>query len=224
MRSTHVTLAMVGLVALVAGCQGQQHEEPPIHIIPNMDYQQYYEAQEASEYYEDGRAARPPVEGTVARGFLKDNTHLWEGRGPDGRLVEKLPGTIKLDQSLLERGQERYDIYCSPCHDKAGTGHGVVTARGGGFQVQPASMHQDRLRAMPLGHFYDVITNGKGTMYPYAAQISVEDRWAIAVWVRTLQKHGKAKGWDEKTNARQMAAAEAPPAKADPKKPEAQDE
>ena len=131
-----------------------------------------------------------------------------------GALAEAIPNderivTIEDSAELLARGQERYDIYCAPCHDRAGTGHGIATTRGGGFQVQPASLHQDRLRAMPLGYFYDVVTNGKGTMLPYAAQIPTEDRWAISAWVRTLQAHGKAKGWDENTGMTTVASAEA---------------
>lgn len=200
---------MVGIGALATACQGSPFVDPPIHIIPNMDYQQYYEAQERSEFFADGRTMREPVEGTVARGHLKADDHLWRGRGLDGRLVDELPPTIEYGPELLERGEERYHIYCSPCHDEVGTGHGVVTTRGGGFQVQPANLHAERLKPMPLGHFYDVITNGKGTMLPYAAQIPVEDRWAIAVWVRTLQIHGENKGYDDQTTMTQVAAAPA---------------
>ena len=146
--------------------------------------------------FADGRAMRAPVEGTVARGQLKDDDLLWRGRDFDGRLADKLPESIELDAELLERGRERYDIYCSPCHDKTGQGKGPATLRGGGFKVAPANLHQERLLPMPLGYFYEVITNGKmPNMLPYAAQIPVEDRWAIAVWVRTLQTHGKDKGW-----------------------------
>lgn len=194
--------------ALLAGCQGQRFEEPPIHLIPNMDYQQKFEAQERNDFFSDGRAMRPPVEGTVARGHLKDNAHLHRGRGLDGRLVDSVPNGMKVNAALLERGQERYDIYCAPCHDRAGTGHGPATRRGGGFQVQPPTYHQARLQAMPLGYLYDVATNGKGTMLGYAAQIPVEDRWAIAVWVRTLQVHGKAKKWNETTDLTAVAAAD----------------
>lgn len=205
------TLTAVGATALAAGCQGNPFPDPPVHIIQNMDFQQRYEPQERNDFFADGRAMRRPVEGTVARGevHLKDNDHLYRGRGPDGRLVDALPSNIVDSAELLERGQERYNIYCSPCHDQAGTGHGIATTRGGGFQVQPASLHQDRLRAMPLGYFYDVVTNGKGTMLPYAAQIPTEDRWAITAWVRTLQAHGKSKGWDETTGMTTVAAADA---------------
>ena len=199
--------ALVLGASLLTACQGQRFESPPVHLIANMDFQQKYEAQERSDFFEDGRAMRPPVEGTVARGYLKDNAHLHRGRGLDGRLVDALPNGVKVDAGLLERGRERYDIYCAPCHDRAGTGHGPATRRGGGFQVQPPTYHQPRLQAMPLGYLYDVATNGKGTMLGYASQIPVEDRWAIAVWVRALQVHGKSKKWNETTDLGAVAAA-----------------
>ena len=195
-RTSTLFAGALSLISLSA-CNGSTSELPPVHLNPNMDYQQRVDAQEHSEIFADGRGMRAPVEGTVARGKLKDNDHLYRGRGTDGRLVDALPKGIKLDEALLQRGQERYDIYCAPCHDESGAGKGMVTKRGGGLSVPPPSYHQDKLRAMPLGYFYDVIANGKGTMFSYAAQIPVEDRWAIAAWVRTLQVHGEAKGWND---------------------------
>jgi mono/diheme cytochrome c family protein len=118
---------------------------------------------------------------------LCDDDELHRGRGADGRLFDRLPSSITLGPELLDRGQQRYNIYCQPCHDTTGSGKGIATLRGGGFKVAPANLHDPRLRAMPLAYFYDVITNGKGTMLPYAAQIPVQDRWAISAWVRTLQ-------------------------------------
>lgn len=198
-RKQTLMLALAGLTAVgsLAGCRGNRSDKPPVHIIWNMDWQQKFEAQEESPFFEDGRAARPPVEGTVARGQLKVDAHLYQGRGHDGHLVDGLPVQVKLDAALIDRGEERFNIYCAPCHDQRGQGHGPVTVRGGGFKVPPADLHKKELQPAPLGHFYDVITNGKGTMLPYAAQIPVEDRWAIAVWVRTLQVHGRTKGWDK---------------------------
>ncbi|MCA9692864.1 MAG: cytochrome c [Myxococcales bacterium] len=135
------------------------------------------------------RAMRKPPEGTVAVGHLKNDDHLYQGRDLSGRLVDELPPTVPLTPELLDRGEARYNIYCQPCHDYVGSGDGIVARRGGGFPAkQPANFHTPELRAMPLGYFFHVITNGQGTMMPYAAQIPVEDRWAIAVWVRTLQQ------------------------------------
>jgi hypothetical protein len=197
------------LAGALTGCWGNRSDESPVHIIWNMDFQDKWDPQERVAFYEDGRAMRPPVEGTVARGLLKDDEHLYRGRGLDGRLTDELPAGMKLDAKLLERGRERYDIYCAPCHDESGTGKGPVTTRGGGFKVAPANLHQERLVPMPLGYFFEVITDGKmPNMLPYAAQIPVEDRWAIAVWVRALQIHGKGKGWDGTA----AAAAPAPAA------------
>ena len=189
-------VAGVALSGLLTGCWGNRSEHPPVHIVWNMDFQDKWDPQEKVEFFADGRAMRAPVEGTVARGQLKDDDLLYRGRGFDGRLSDQLPESIKLDAQLLERGRERYDIYCAPCHDESGQGHGMATKRGGGFKVAPANLHQERLMPMPLGYFYEVITNGKmPNMLPYAAQIPVRDRWAIAVWVRALQIHGKDKGW-----------------------------
>jgi mono/diheme cytochrome c family protein len=189
-------LGFVTVAGVLTGCWGNRSEKPPVHIVWNMDFQEKWDPQEETTFYADGRTARPPVEGTVARGFLKEDDLLWRGRDFDGRLADRLPDGMTLDAKLLARGRERYDIYCAPCHDQAGRGVGPAATRGGGFAVPPANLHQDRLVPMPLGYFYEVITEGKmPNMYPYAAQIPVEDRWAIAVWVRALQQHGKGKGW-----------------------------
>lgn len=217
MRSRTQILAALPLAALsIAACHGNRSEQPPVHLIQNMDFQARYDAQEQNDFFrgkdcrertdEDGnvlrnehgatlyvnpechgRASRMPVAGTVAVGHLKDDDEYNRGRGPDGRLIDRLPAGIKLTPELLDRGEERYNIYCQPCHDTTGDGTGVATRRGGGFKVAPANLHDPRLRAMPLGYFIEVINNGKGTMLPYAAQIPTEDRWAIAAWARTLQ-------------------------------------
>jgi len=192
-------LATIGAVGLLAACHGNRSEQPPVHLIQNMDFQARFDAQEQNDFFKDvdcagaknhacfGRAQRLPVAGTVAVGQLKDDEEYHRGRGPDGRLFDRLPAGVKLTPQLLARGEERYNIYCQPCHDSTGEGKGVATRRGGGFKVAPANFHDPRLRAMPLAYFVDVINNGKGTMLPYAAQIPIEDRWAIAAWARTLQ-------------------------------------
>lgn len=177
-------------LGLTTGCRGNKSASPPVHLNPNMDNQQYYEAQEPNPWFPDGRAMRPVVAGTVARGHLKADDHLHLGRGADGRLVDELPAGVTLDAALLDRGQARYAIYCTPCHAGSGYGDGVVMQKG--FAVPAPSFHDPRLAAMPLGYFFDVITHGKGTMQPYAAQIPVRDRWAIAAWVRVLQVSQRA--------------------------------
>jgi mono/diheme cytochrome c family protein len=134
-----------------------------------------------SAFFNDDRSARPLVEGTVARGHLRDDELLYTGkaRGEDATMF---PFTVTAD--VMARGQERFNIYCSPCHGRTGQGDGMVVRRG---YRRPPSLHQDRLRNAPAGHFFDVITNGFGAMPDYAAQVRAEDRWAIVAYVRALQ-------------------------------------
>lgn len=194
-RYTTVAVGLLVTLALSAGCRGNKSKDPPIHPNWNMDDQQYFQAQEDNDWFPDNRAQRPLVAGTVARGLLKADDHLYRGRGPDGRLVDALPPSLALSQELLDRGEARYDIYCAPCHEKSGLGNGIIAQPGriaAGLLVKPPSYMDPRLTAMPLGYFFDVITHGKNTMRPYAAQIPVEDRWAIAAWVRVLQVSQRA--------------------------------
>jgi len=185
-------------VLALAACRGNRSDEPPVHLNQNMDFQEKLEAQERNDFFADGRAMRKPPAGTVAVGFLADDDHLHRGRYLDGTLADALPPSIKLDEKLLTRGQERFEIYCQPCHGTTGHGDGPATRRGGGFPpgVAPANLHLKRLQPEALGYFFHVITNGKGKMRSYKAQIPVEDRWAITAWVRTLQVSHSAKASD----------------------------
>jgi mono/diheme cytochrome c family protein len=142
---------------------------------------------QASSFFADGRSARPVPAGTIARGHLYEDSALHTGKA-NGELVNALP--ISMTRALLERGRQRYDIYCSPCHGKTGDGQGLVVIRG--FQRGPVSFHIERLREAPVGYFFDVVTNGFGGMQDYAAVTSVEDRWAIVAYVRALQRSQKA--------------------------------
>jgi mono/diheme cytochrome c family protein len=137
-----------------------------------------------SEFYRDGLASRVPPAGTVARGWLRADHVLYTGIGPDGKFVSGLPAAITFDRALLARGQQRFNVFCSPCHGRQGNGQGMIVQRG--FKQAP-SYHIDRLRSQPLGYFFDVMTNGFGQMSSYASQVPVEDRWAIAAYVRALQ-------------------------------------
>ena len=157
------------LLCATTGCRQDMHDQPK------------YESLEASTFFPDGRAARPLVPGTVARGHLREDTHLYEGK-VGGKPAETFP--FPIDLKTLQRGQQRYNIYCSPCHDRVGSGNGMVVRRG--FRAPP-SYHIERLRQVPPGYLYDVITNGFGAMQDYAAQIPVRDRWAIVAYVRALQ-------------------------------------
>ena len=134
-----------------------------------------------STFFGDERSARPIVAGTVARGQLHDDVLLYTGKS-GGKDAESFPFAV--DAAVMARGQERFNIYCSPCHGRTGQGDGMVVRRG---YRRPPTFHQDRLRDAPVGHFFDVITNGFGAMPDYAGQIKAEDRWAIVAYVRALQ-------------------------------------
>lgn len=153
----------------------------------DMANQPRYEALEASTFFPDGAASRQPPVGTIARGHLNADAHFSAGR-IDGQLATSFPSALEekfeSQEAMLRRGRERFNIYCAPCHDQTGSGQGMVVRRG--FPAPP-SYHTDRLREAPVGHFFDVITNGFGRMYDYAAQTSPEDRWAIAAYIRVLQ-------------------------------------
>jgi mono/diheme cytochrome c family protein len=152
----------------------------------DMQVQPKYKPLAPSTFWGDGRSARPPVPGTVARGELRINEAMYTGK-VNGAPVDAFPFVITHQD--LERGRERYNIYCSPCHDYTGGGNGLVVQRG---FPPPPSYHIERLRTAPVGHFFDVMTRGYGTMYSYAGRISPEDRWRIAAYIRALQlsQHG----------------------------------
>jgi len=134
-----------------------------------------------STFFADGQGSRPPVPGTVARGFLREDKAYFTGQA-DGKFLTAVP--VPITRALLSRGQERFNIYCTPCHGKLGDGHGMIVSRG--FK-QPQTFHSDRLRTQAVGYFYDVMTQGFGQMSSYASQVPPEDRWAIAAYVRALQ-------------------------------------
>lgn len=156
-------------VVLSAGCRQDMHDQPK--YIPLRE----------STFFADERSARPIVAGTVARGQLRDDEVLYTGkvRGADATIFP-----FAIDERIMARGQERFNIFCSPCHGRAGFGDGMVVRRG---LRAPPSFHQDRLRNAPAGHFFDVISNGFGAMLEYAAQIRPDDRWAIVAYIRALQ-------------------------------------
>jgi mono/diheme cytochrome c family protein len=161
--------ALVLLAAAVTACRQDMHDQPK--------YRPFRE----SDIFADKRSARPLVPGTVARGTLREDTVLYTGKvGND--FATEIP--VKVTAELLARGQTQFQVFCSPCHGRTGRGDGMVVQRG--FK-KPSSYHVDRLRQMPIGYFYDVMTNGFGAMADYSAQVSPMDRWAIAGYVRTLQ-------------------------------------
>ncbi len=170
-RTSNLGLWAVGFFLLMTagGCRRDMQDQPK--IVPLRQ----------SEFFDDHRSARPAVENAVARGQLREDDLLYRGQ-VDGQLADTFP--FPIDAKLLERGRQRYDVFCSPCHDQAGYGNGMIVQRG--FR-RPPSFHIDRLRQAPNGHFYDTITNGFGAMYSYASRIKPEDRWAVIAYVRALQ-------------------------------------
>ena len=165
-----VLIATLALgTALGVGCRQDMHDQPKIEPL------------EASAFFPDGRGSRPLVEGTVARSEpLGEPPYLTGKQG--GQLVQQAP--VAVSGAVLARGRERYNVFCSPCHDRVGTGNGMIVQRG---YRQPPSFHDSRLRVEPDGYFFDIMTNGFGVMPNYAQQIPVADRWAITLSLRALQ-------------------------------------
>ena len=193
-RSNRIALALLASTAILAGCRQDMHDAPR------------YEAYEASATFADNRASRVPPPGTVARGWERDDEALYTGKIA-GQPVDEYPFPIAAAD--LARGQQRFNIYCTPCHGRLGDGNGMVVQRG---LRQAASYHQDRLRQEKLGYFYDVITNGFGAMQGYAEQIPVRDRWLIVAYVRTLQLSQHASLDDVPADRRGTLDAAAPAA------------
>jgi mono/diheme cytochrome c family protein len=162
-------LALLAATTLVAGCRQDMHDAPR------------YEPYEKSDFFPDKRSSRPLVAGTIARGHLREDTPAATGKVAGG-FVATSPVPVTL--ALVQRGRQRYDIYCSPCHGVAGDGDGMIVKRG---YKQPTSYHDPRLRNERAGYFFDVMTRGFGQMPDYAAQVSPKDRWAIVAYIRALQ-------------------------------------
>ncbi len=181
-----VALASFALVS--SGCRMDMHLQPK------------YLPYDATTFFPDGRSERQPVPGTVARGQLRTDELFYTGR-ENGVAVDKFP--FPITRADLERGRERFNVYCTPCHDYTGSGRGMIVERG---FPQPPSYHIDRLRDAPVGHFYEVITNGFGAMYSYAARVEPADRWRIAAYIRVLQLSQNARIDDVPEPERQKLA------------------
>jgi mono/diheme cytochrome c family protein len=167
-RTAFGTLALISLLG--AGCRRDMFQQPSEKPL------------EKSDFFRDNQmASRPPVPHTVARGHLDDDEVFYTGK-VGAALVTTFP--FPITREVLQRGRERFDIYCAPCHGQTGDGNGVIQQRG---YPAPPSYHIDRLRDAPVGHFFDVITHGYGVMYPYAARVDPADRWAITAYIRVLQ-------------------------------------
>jgi len=163
---------LVALLAIVltTGCRSEMIDQPR------------YEPMEPSSFFEDGLSARPLVAGTIPRGWDREDEHLYYGR-VEGQLAKTFP--FPLQRADLKRGRDLYNTFCLPCHGATGDGQGMIVRRG---FPEPPSFHSDRLRDIPVGHYFDVMTRGYGAMYSYAYRIKPRDRWKVAGYIRALQR------------------------------------
>jgi len=169
-RRTLTALVGLALALTLSGCRQDMHDQPK------------YEPLETSRFFADGQASRPWIEGTIARGLLRDQSVYFTALTAEGELTAELP--IPVDRRALENGHDSFNTFCSPCHDYLGTGLGMIVQRG--FK-RPTSFHDPRLRDAPVGYFFDVMSNGFGDMSSYAAQLEPQERWEIAAYIRVLQ-------------------------------------
>lgn len=176
-RSTLLGIGALGVV----GCHTDMWRQPRTAPL------------DESTFFTDGNSARPLVQGTIARDHLRLDEAFFTG-ALNGKWVDEIP--VAVDRAMIVRGQERFNIYCSPCHGQLGDGKGMIASRGYQLRRPVGNYHTERLRNMPVGHFYDVITNGYGTMYSYASRIEPQDRWAIVAYIRALQLSQNAKPED----------------------------
>jgi mono/diheme cytochrome c family protein len=186
-----VTCAAVVPVALAVKARHSKTDKTRIHIIQDMDSQPKYKAQRENPIFADGRADREALPGTVAVGHLNEDDHFYRGRSGGG-WARTFPAQVELSEETMARGKQRFGIYCTPCHGQAGQGDGMVHKRAealaqGGW-IQPSNVTQEYLRNMPVGELFNSITNGIRNMPAYGPQIPPEDRWAIIMYVRALQK------------------------------------
>jgi mono/diheme cytochrome c family protein len=212
MRYAYYTLSfLVVLLISVMGFRGMKSTRPPVEVFADMERQAKYKPQAESKFFADARADRPIPAGTVPYGrgtgveverdaqgriipsplhdpaYLRADDFHYAGKNPDGSFARGFP--LPVTRALVERGQNRYSIYCAPCHGALGDGNGITKSYG---MLAAANYHDDRIRAMPEGEIFNTITNGKNTMLSYADKLSPDDRWAVVAYVRALQRarHG----------------------------------
>ncbi len=196
-------------IVFIARARVMKSDAMRIHIIQDMDNQLYYEAQQGNLAFADDRSMRQPVAGTVARGMLHDDSHLVTGK-VGGEFVNKFP--FEITEADIKRGQERYQIYCAPCHGLTGDGAGMISQRAEqlaeGTWTPPLSYHEETVLKRPAGHLYNTIANGIRNMAPYGDQISIQDRWRIVAYIRALQRSQRATLNDVPTEQREALQTE----------------
>jgi mono/diheme cytochrome c family protein len=165
---------IVAAAAALGACRQDMHDAPR------------YDPLERGRFFNDGRASRTPVPNTVPRGLIREDRHMFEGV-VDGKPAETFP--MAVTPAVMARGQDRFNVYCAPCHGRTGEGDGMIVQRG--FR-KPPSYHEERIRNAPVGYYFDVMTRGFGAMQDYSAQVTAADRWAIAAYIRALQLSQRA--------------------------------
>jgi hypothetical protein len=193
------TMLLLLAVASLTGCyRGRPSEQPPIHLMPDMDAQPKYKTMAESSFYADKSSMRLPVDGTVARGNLHEDREYYTGMDAAGMYIQHAP--VQITRELLQRGRERFDIYCTPCHSRIGNGNGIINQYG---YLPPGNLHDERFIDIEDGYFFDVITNGIRNMPSYRHQIPVKDRWAIVGYIRALQRSQRATAEEVPASVRQ---------------------
>lgn len=213
-RLPTILLLMATLALLPFACifraRNAMSPLPRVHPVQGMDNQPRFKSQQVNPLFADTREERPPVDGTIARGHLPAEDGIRRGVR-DGRWLETFP--LPVTETVLHRGQERFDIFCAPCHGIAGYGDGIVAIRADRLQegtwVQPSSLHASTVAVRPVGHLYNTITNGIRTMPSYGSQVPEADRWAIVAYVRALQLSQRAPvavlGAEERSKLKEVA-------------------
>ncbi len=216
-RSNRVlgVLAFASVFALTGCARGCTSSRPPIHLNPSMDNQPKVRPQSASTFFFDGSGMRQPVPGTIAIGGLKEDTALFTGKGADGQFIATNP--IEATEAVLERGRQRYTIYCQPCHDARGDGKGILFQRG---NVPTATFHQEKMLKYTDGQIFDIMSNGSGLMPAYRWPIPTEDRWAIVAYIRGLQRDRQARAASAPATPAEAPASATPTADKPAAKPE----
>lgn len=182
-----IVFSALGLISVLAGCRGQTTENRPLWIKHGMEFQPKWLPYGRNSFTADQRNLQVPPEGTVAVGLLKEDDVFYRGGADTAHFVTANP--LKVTAQVMERGQERFAIYCTPCHGQTGVGNGLVAKRG---LVMPPNFHDDRIVNMPDGQIFHTISYGVRTMAAYGKQIPEEDRWAIVAYLRALQRSQRA--------------------------------
>lgn len=188
-KSPQIILVLIVMLISIGCGRETVSERTPIHLNPDMDHQPKYKAQAASNFFENGATMRPLEEGTIAQGWLREDAPYNTGKNDNGEFVQTAPVEYTLER--LKRGQERFNIFCAPCHSRVGDGKGMMAKEEYQY-VTPPNFHSDSIRSFPDGQIFDEISNGVRNMPSYKHQIPIDDRWSIVLYLRALQRSHNA--------------------------------